>query len=217
MADLERNYSLQSPGTLTFSNLFDPRPVGKKGSAKGDPKYDATVAIDPDGADAKAIKALCVALAKEKWPGRDISADYKSGELRMPWHDGDKLAAKAEKNGKKQDFHKGFLVIVARSKDEPTLSVLRDGQPVDLEGLQRAGAKSKFYPGVQCGANLYFQAYDAVGDDGKDGVAVYLNGVLSTGRGERVMGGHRDPAQVYSGFIGMDTDEGALDTGDVEL
>jgi hypothetical protein len=219
MADLERTYSLKQPGTLTFSNLFDPKPVGKKGVAKGDPKYDATIAIDPDGPDAKAIKALCTALAKEKWPNRDIGADYKSGELRMPWHSGDKLAAKAEKNGKKQDFHKGRLVIVARSKDEPTLTVLVNGQPSDLEGLQRAGAKSKFYAGVKCGANFYFQAYDAVGEDGKDGVAVYLNGVLSTGQGERVMGGSRDPAEVYSGFIGIDTDESALGDGeaDVEL
>lgn len=224
MAEASTTYALAEAGILTFSNLFEARIVGPKGSTSGTPKYDATIAIDPEGKDAEAIKALCVAAAKAKWPNRDIGADFKSGELNMPFAAGDKLADRAKKKAehkgvkRDQEFHRGKLVITARSKHEPKLAEIAGGRLVELEGLQRTAAKSKFYSGVFVGAEFAFVAYDGVGDDNKDGVTAYLNSVVTLNKGERVMGGGRDLAEVYTGFIGIESNESALEgQPDVDL
>lgn len=197
------------PTTLTFPNLDKPRAVERNGKPTGEPKYSANFEFEPSAADLAAIKAEAVKVAKAKWPGRDIGAEYKAGTIRMPWSSGDKLADKAKAKGKDREFSRGKTVLTSRSKYQPILSYIENGKIVDIDGSTPQGLatiKRVFYSGVQTLAEWNLQAYDAVSEDGKDGVTAYLNRVLSLGKGTRLTGG-QSSAEVFKDYIGTATDE----------
>ena len=189
-------FNLTKPVIMTFPNLFKARVFkGKGGKELGEPKFDASFVLEPDADDLKAMKALCVKIAKANRP----SADLKS--MAFPFKSGDKLAEKAAEKGKKNEVVKGKVVLSARSKYQPRLSGFENGKIVDYDDETAiARAKGKFFPGALVYAQFNFVWYDEVGQ-GPAGVNAYLNMVLSTGKGDR-LGGGRPAAEVFSGYVG---------------
>ena|SRR5271170_1274850 len=194
----------QAPSTLTFSNLFVPKAIGKKGKEQGEPKYSGTFEVDPTSPVFKLVKEEALKLAARRWPGRDTN------ELKFPWAKGSELADKAKRETppKDREFSRGKAVITARTKHEPTLSYV-DGRTLveNLEGERRAAAKSKFYPGVQVLFEVGLKAYEGVGAN-PDGVNAYLNKVCSLAKGEKIqgLGGGQSSAETFKGYLGTTRD-----------
>lgn len=200
MADSTEGYiEINKPVMTSFPQLFEAKAVMRKGKPTGEPKFSANFEFHPvnDKAELDALKAKAAAVAKAKWPGRDLK------ELAFPFTSGDKLAEKAKAKGKDRDFSKGKVVLTARSKYEPRLSVIENGKLVDYEGDRRPTCKSKFYSGVEVLFQVNFQAYDAVDEDGKAGVTAYLNMVVSLNKGKKLAGGGSSAAEVFKGYVGV--------------
>lgn len=216
-------FSFTAPVAFIWPALFEPRKFGKKGQEKGEPKYSSTILFPPDHPDFTAMKQRALAVAKLRWPGRDIAADYKARELRMPWKTGDseldRFVKKLTNDGKtydgSRDFLKGSVVLKATSKFQPRLSVIANGKIVDLEEGSFAAHKSKFYSGVEGLAQINLVTYNAIDENAKDGVTAYLNLVLTLGKGAKRGGGTGPVAsEVFKGYVGTSTEEdptGGLD------
>lgn len=170
--------------TALFPNLFEPKPYldPKTRKPKGEPVYGLSMLFAP--ADIAAMKEKAKAVALAKWPGRPLS------ELKFPFQDGDKLAAKSEANRKDGTFYKGTVVIKASSKFQPQV-VGADKNPI-LD-------KGKVYSGIRGYAELNFHAYDGV-NGGQDGVKAYVNFVMKSADGKRIAG--KDAATVFAGIKG---------------
>lgn len=204
-------YTCQEAVRMPFSNLIVPKPVGKKGKAKGEPKYSGTFLFKPDGADLAGLKAKAAAVAKARWPGRNLS------ELKFPFTAGQKRADKAKAGGKDGAFFVGHVVLDARSKYQPQLAVRNsDGTIRELAGNQIAvEGKAKFYGGCMVAASITFAAYEGQEEDGvgnPDGVNAYLDAVVWLGDGERIGGGN--PVETFRHFAGTVTNENPTAGGD---
>ncbi len=204
-------YQFTAPVVMSFPNVITARAFERNGKAKGEPKYDASFVFPPDHPDLAGIKAKAVALAKAKWPGMDIKAKLASGDFKLPWGDGTKMADKrnAKRKDKGQeadtlgDFQRGKTVLKTSSKYQPQLAALLNGKIVTFEDEASIKANAgKFYFGVEVLAEINLQAYDAVGDDGKPGVTAYLNQVLSLNKGTKIAGSKRSAAETFKGYVG---------------
>lgn len=200
-------YTFTTAIRMPFSNLITPTPVGRKGKAKGEPKYSGTFLIPTDSPDLKAFKAKAAEVARARWPGRDLK------ELKFPWQVGEKRAEKAQKNGKDGSFFNGNVVLDARSKFEPRLSILTGKAIRDLEGAQRAlEGKQKFYNGCYVVPQVNFVPYEGQEEDGvgnPDGVTAYLDAVLFVKDGPRI--GGASGAEVFKAYAGTVSAESATD------
>lgn len=207
---IDGRYVFTTAVRMPFANLITPVPVGRKGKAKGDPKYSGTFILDLDAADLKAAKAKAAEVARARWPGRDLK------ELKFPFSNGDKRAEKAKNSGKDGSFFNGKVVLDARSKYEPRLSILSGKQIRDLEGAQRAvEGKQKFYNGCFVVPQINFVAYDGQAEDGvgnPDGVTAYLDAVLFVKDGPRV--GGSSGAEVFKAYAGSVSAESATEGAD---
>lgn len=207
-------FNFTNPARGLFVNVITPRAYQENGKAKGEAKYDLTVFFAPDHADFAALKARAVAVAKAVWPGRDIAADYKNGEIRMPWIMGekwlDRQLKKLQKKGKEYagqyDFLKGNVLLKTGSKYRPGLAVINSGKVIDLEDSTIAVHKGKFYSGVELLVQVNLVAYDAKKEDDKDGITAYVNKVLSVNKGEKIkIGNSQSAAEVFAGYVGTVT------------
>lgn len=196
----EGQYTFGKPQTLTFPNLDKPRAVEKNGKPTGDPKYSANFEMGVTAEDLAAMKSKAASVARARWPGRDLK------ELAFPFTNGDKLADKAAAKGKNREFSRGKVVLTARSKFQPKLSIVQGGKVVDLEPGPQTDAliRKAFYNGTQALAQVSFSAYEGVGNN-PDGVNAYLNMVLSLQKGEKLSGG-ASAAEVFKGYIGSESD-----------
>lgn len=202
-------FSTTVPVVMAHPALLEPRKFkDSKGRESGEPKYSASFLFDPDSPDFKSIKGLALAIAKAKWPGRDIAADFKARSFSFPWSNGTqiadrrakKLADAGKEDDHKGDFQRGFMVLKSSSKYQPRLSVIENGKIIDLEGPAVLAAKSKFYFGVLALAQFNFVAYEGVGQN-PDGVTAYLNIVVSTNRGDKLTSSAQ-ASEVFKGYMG---------------
>ena len=208
--------TFNTPVILAFPQaLFEAKKFKNKGKESGEPKYGASFVFPPEHPDFKVLKDRAILLAKEKWPGRDIGADYKAKQFLMPWKQGDtqvakrlaKLSAEGKPDDGKSDFLKGQIIIKSASKFAPRYAVIT-GKTIsdDLEGPGLAANKGKFYFGALVLVQFNLSAYDKVGENGTDGVTAYINLVASTGTGKRLSGG--TPAkEAFSGYAGSSSTE----------
>lgn len=209
MAELNGVFDLTVPVVLAHPHLFEAVKFKRNGREQGEPKFGGSFVFEADNPDLAALKARAVALAKAKWPGRDIAADFKAGKFKMPWSAGDKIVAKrvaklqaaSKQDDHKGDFQLGKVVVKSASKYAPRLAVIANGKIVDLDSTNTAAFKGQFYFGVKVLAQFNIVPYDAVGDTGLDGVTAYINLVLSTNKGERLSGG-ASAAEVFKGYVG---------------
>ncbi len=193
--------SLTEPVPATYLNLLVPKKFGKKGKESGEPKYSANLQFEIESTDLKTLKATAANVAKARWPGRSLK------ELSFPFSDGTKSADKAKAEKKNREFYRGKVILAARSKFEPRLSGIENGNVVDYEDEARKLAIKKFYPGVLVLAQIHFKAYDGVGNN-PDGVTAYLNMVFTTNRGTRINAGSGPTsAEVFKDYVGQITTE----------
>lgn len=205
-------YDFNDPIVAANVNLLEPRAFVKNGKPSGDPKYGATLVFNPDSEELVAAKAVAAAVAKVAFPGVPMA------KIKFPFRNGDKENEKRgkRKNPKTGEFYAplewqaGKVTLPARNKEQPRLGAVVNGRVVDLETDAQVKANARaFYNGVEVCASVNFSAYgDAANLDDPDadaitkpGVAVYLNNVLSTGKGARI-GGGRSSSEVFKGYAG---------------
>lgn len=203
-------FSTTEPVILDFPNLFEPKPFidPDTGKARGEPKYGGNFILEVDSADLLSMKQLAIKLAKAKFPGRDIVAEYKAGKFMMPFQDGTALAdaRKEKKNKDDAAYLRGKCVIQAKSKYPTKLSGIVNGKVVDYDETTIIPAKKTFFSGAKVLVQFNFVAYNKVGANGLDGVTAYLNSVLTTGKGDRLSGA--PPAsEVFKDYVGSVSDE----------
>lgn len=208
---VDGRYTFSQAVRMPFSNLFEPKPVGKRGKAKGTPKYSSTFLVSPDSPDLAAMKAKAIAVAKAKWPNRDLK------ELKFPWELGDKRIAKEQAQATKEgraprdnSFMAGQLAVTARSLYAPQLAVLSGGVIAEYQDDKRPLAKQKIYNGCYVVAQINFAAYDGQQDEdtgagNPDGVNAYLDMVMKVKEGDRI--GGANISNTFKSYVGTVTDE----------
>lgn len=194
-----------APGRILFHNVITPKAQKKNGKEVGDPKYDVTLGFTPTSSDFAAIKALAVKVALEKWPGRKIGEQAKTGDFAFPFSSGDKDADKAKIKGKDMEFARGLVLLKARSAYQPNLSVLEGGKVKELFDEAIKANAGKFYRGVNAGVTIELRAYE--GGTGPDGVSARLYKVISLNKGDRLGGQRSSSAEAFKGYAGHVTDE----------
>ena len=209
-----------NPVVMSFPTLFEPKKFkGEDGRESGEAKYSASFVFDADNPDFNAVKSTAIAVAKAKWPGRDIGADFKAGQFNLPFVAGNALIAerkaKLQKAGKeydeKADFMAGKFVLKTSSKFAPRLACIENGKiTADLEGAALAANKGKFYFGTKVLIQVNLVAYKGVGKTGVDGVTAYLNIVNTLNEGKRLSGG-QSAAEAFSQYAGKATTENPMD------
>lgn len=216
----------------SFMNLGEPRRVDQKRlnetpTFSGDFEFDD----EKDADDITRLRALCMDAAKELFPNGVPDPDtgtavplneaIKQGLFKMPIQSGERLAnktkarAEAAGNTRLREWSRGKTVLTSRSKDEypPAMTYIENGRQVVLEDVaaRKAAQGKRFYTGAMVLVGVKLRAYKAVGSDGKPGVKAYLEQVTAVGGGEKLIQGQRDPAQRFSGYVGIET----ADTGGV--
>lgn len=197
-----------------FPNVFVPkksiRIIGGVKKEVGELKYGANFGLKPDSQALKDLKALALALAKAKWPERDIAAAFKGGTFRMPWKLGDAIADKKKEKSAGKDvyaFMRGLVIIKASSTFPVSLAYFENGNfnQVDISDLaQVAKVKAKFYHGTEALFELKLKAYDGV-DGGLDGVTAYLVDMSSLNKGKR-LSTQVSSAERFKNYVGHQTD-----------
>lgn len=205
---LSGNYITREVHASLYLTVLEPRPFkGPNGQSSGEPRYSATIILEPNSPDLTAMKTLAAQVAKAEWPSLALSS------LHFPFEAADRIIerkkAKLAKAGKtydgKMDWIAGKAAFKAGSKLPVRLSCLdAQGKPMNLDGASLAAAKSKFYPGVKVGLEVNFQTYDL--SETNRGVTAYLNMVFTTGEGER-RGGGKDAAEVFGHYAGRSSTE----------
>lgn len=206
-------FNLTEPAILAHPQLFEAKAFIRNGKPQGEPKFGGSVVLSPTGADFPSMKNLCVKLAKAKWPGRDLKT------LKFPFSNGDTLADKRKAKSGKDDgaFQRGKVVVSAKSKFQPRLSGFENGKIIDYEtDVQKAAAKPKFYMGVEVLAQFNFVPYDEVGTN-PAGIAAYLNLVLTTGKGKKLVTGGAPAAEVFKGYAGSASMENPTENIDDDI
>lgn len=213
-------FDSHEPWTGTFLNLDKPRTITQ--SPREVPKFSGNFEIDKGSSEEKRVRAAIVEAARQKWPNMDVGTAIREGRLNVPIADGDKLADKAkqksEDTGKQRlrEWSRGKVVLTARSKDEypPAVTLRENGQTVECETLDAVSrAKGKFlYTGVQVLFGVCLVAYDAVGNDGKPGVAAYLEAVESLGFGTKLIAA-KARTDRFKGYVGLEKDEDPTGSG----
>ena len=216
MAETDKNsiYQVNSPVLMGHPHVLDPVAFKRNGKAQGDPKYSAIFAFKNDHPDLPALKTTILAVAKAKWPDRNIIEEAKAGNIKMPFANGDRLADKRvaklksvnKEDDKRGDFQRGCTVFKASSAFPPGLGVVVNGALVDITADNKALHKSAFYFGVSTLVRFNFRAYDKINEDGKDGVTAYLDMVVSLNKGAK-LAGSKSAAETFKGVAGLASTE----------
>lgn len=202
MSEVQGLFDSTTPVVMLNPTLFEPKPYldPKTKKPKGEPKFSGRFVFQPDHPDVATMKTKALAVARAEWPG------VEPKDVNFPFKNGIKAAAKIRENKgneKVAEFIDGKVLITARSKFQPVLSIFQGGKAVDLEGPALAAAKSKFYAGTDVLIELNFVAQEV---DEKKSVTAYLNKVLTLNRGER-RGGGRTSAEAFKGYVGSTVSE----------
>lgn len=220
------------PALLSFPNLIEARAVKRNGKDTGEAKFSVDIEFDPSSPDVAAIKAACVKAARQLWPDRDLAAEARTIDANgnkkqptflFPFKSGDVLADRAKENSAKEgkerlrEWSRGKFVLTARTTKAPGLSVIKDNRLIEFSDDTRATAKPYFYTGVLGLVKVQFAPYNGVPPTGVDGVTAYLDLVVSTNKGEKLIKGGATAAEVFSGYIGSVTDENPLAGGADDL
>jgi hypothetical protein len=179
------------------------------GKEKGPPKFGAMFLFSGEHPDLPGIKKKMMEAASSMFPGEKFPREFwpvTSGSERIA-----KLKA-ADKTIKPYvAAQEGKAVLQSRSKYPPMVSYIVNGKltevvSTDLKGM--LASRSHFFSGAEVLASFNFVPGAIKNKDGSTSkyLAVYLNKVFSTGKGERV-GGWRSAAEAFKGYIGHASQE----------
>lgn len=169
--------------TLVFPHLFEPKPIIINGQPQGDPLYSVSLLFDKQ--DLGDMKQIVRNLAQAQWPGQDLKS------LHLPFRDGDSEADKQAQKGRNGEFYRGRVLVKASSKFEPGVVGPDKQDIIDPKEI---------YSGAIVRAQLNIKTFTA---GVNKGVKCYLNHVMKTREGERLMGSSAQDA--FSGITGVTT------------
>jgi hypothetical protein len=155
---------------------------------KSTPSYKIEVAFPAGGPEDEKLWAALCSYAEGKW-GPEGVADLENGAIANPLLDGDKLAQKRERKGKKGDAYRGMVVVRANTvfnhegNDAPGGIAVFNEDAERIDFMDSAG-KSSLYNGCMVRVAATIASYE--GDDG-DGLKFYLSAVQKIGEGERLV------------------------------
>ena len=217
---LDGVYSFLKPAIMTYPVLFEPKAYIEDGKPKGEPKFSSSFIFDADSEDLKAIKTLSAKLARTLWPDKPFFLTTQEGikirQVVFPWQDGTEIADKRVAKGKKDDGGtRGKVLIAAKSKNAPRLSIIKGASVIDLnDEASIAANRNKFYAGALVIAEINLCPYEAKGQTGLPGVTAYLNriGVLDPNPGVRMAAGHSG-GEAFRGYVGSVSAENPMGPG----
>lgn len=192
-------FNFQKLNGVTVNTLF----TATQYKNKGEFKFSAGLVLNPDHANLNDIKKAINDVAQAASPGVQWNA------IGKPLSNGDKHTdAKKAKAGDKYDgsydWLRGKVVLTARSKFQPQLSVFngRGNPPIELQDeALKAKYRDKFFWNAEVIAEIAFVWYPAQKEGDKPGVTAYLQSVLATGGGVRST--VQKPArETFSGYLG---------------
>lgn len=182
-------------GRMINGSLF----IKDKFDEKATPSYKIEVAFPKDG-DFDAVIEKLLEFVDNTWPGlkdKDAELNIDGGNIISGIIDGDRLAAKREKDGKKGDAYKGMWVIRA--------STIYNHEGRDGDGgvqVWDAAVKpveptdaGKVYNGCYVKVAVSLGNYE---DDrsGNNGIKFYLNAVQKVDDGEKLVA-QRDTSVLF--------------------
>lgn len=205
---------ITKPVVMLFPALVTPRAYKNK---EGSEAYSASFVLPTDHPAIAELKASIIAVAKDKWPGRDIGADVKAQKFMLPFRRGEALIedrkrtllAKGKEYKGDNDFLIGTLVVKASTKKYPPMLGYWDNARkawVDLDDGNKKQHENKFFFGAEALAEINLSAYDRVNSNALDGVTAYLQKVYVTGKGKRLTGGEPG-SQTFAGYVGHASEE----------
>lgn len=118
---------------LAFPALFQPKAIA--GNSTSEPRFSAAFPIEPDSANAKALKEACIAVAKEKWKDK-AKAIYEDLAKK------DRICYKEApltKDGVVYDGFEDMHVVNASNKARPTVIDRTRAPLTESDGLPYAG------------------------------------------------------------------------------
>lgn len=196
------SFRFTSPVIGAFPNLFEARKFrDQRGIESKEANFSIALLMRPDHPDLPSLKEALSVAAREEWG--DIS------NMTIDWalKSGDALADKAKREGKNNEYFRGFLVLRASTGEKypPGLGSLVNGaiRNVAPSGPERDVRKGEFFGGMDCLAEIQLKAY-AVGNN-TPGVKAYLQVVVSLGgeaKSELSGGGGRTAESSFSDYRG---------------
>lgn len=230
MADVELKgfaYETTRPVLGSFLNLAEARKITKSENETATFSGDFELDEVKDADEITRFRALCMDAAKELFPNgvpdedtggvMSIADAIKAGKFKMPLQSGERLAnkakAKSEASGKERlrEWSRGKQVITSRSKDEypPQVAYHENGKFVYIEdpAALKAAQGKRFYTGAMVLLACRLKAYKGVGANGLPGVKAYLEGVIATGGGEKLIANTKDLQSRFSGYKGINTED----------
>lgn len=227
---------------MSYANLIKPkRAKNQQGKETGDPKYSMQLLFKTEDMDkfrtldendevvTVSFKTICTQLAKQMWPGEELSDLFpknKAGFLRgWPIKNGDKLAE--ARNAKKKgtgEVYAGTQVISAKSNQEyrPRLLVRgEEGKLITLDLEQNDEGKWKNKADADTAEKLFRSGSYATAEltvrpmETEQGnfITCYLNKVRFVKEGPRLGGG----GGLMERFDGIDGGESDYDPTEDEL
>lgn len=190
-------FRMSNANVITPKRFKDP----KTKKEKGDPTFSLTGIFEPDdmkkwfmvddqsekGFTEVDLAATLVQIAKEKWSGIDVKAEFAKA---WPIKAGDAKAAKLEENKKNGDYLKGKKTVNFKSKEDvaPRLIVWENGVKTELNTTdpeQKKKAEKLFVSGYYARALVKVMATEM--DESKY-LTFYLNEVRFVKVGEKIGG-----------------------------
>ncbi len=172
--------------------------------AKGNvakPSYKIEIAFDPADVEGEGtFEDKLIDAAVEKW-GDGAEQDFLDGKIRSPFLDGDKLAAKREKNDKPGDAYVGTLVIRPHTlfnrdgRDGPGgIAVWDDGASGEVGPIEPVVGDAQVYPGMYGKVAVTIDSYED--RDGDPCLMLYLAAFQKTRDGDKLMT-PRDTSKLF--------------------
>lgn len=208
------DFTTTKPVVGVFLNIDEKRQKKIKGKLTGDPKYFGTFLFDKGSDDLERAKAAAKEALKAAFPGKPI--EEMKAMLADRFQDGDAFAAKAATEGKSGEFYKGKVVVSAATTIDLRRGYFENGKIVDLPSDQAAKLVNGqcFYSGVGVLVHLSFKGYQT--GNNPPGVTAYLQRIVSTRAGEKVIGAGATNEEVFKDYIGLDkTDDPTAGTDEV--
>lgn len=185
----------EDPVRFAYAHVFTKRPgMTRDDGTTGEAKFELTGLIEPDGENAKRVKAAIQEVAKEKWGDKEVS-DGEGGKIPR-WKavladlDEDRQGLrkgnrKRDKSGEIVDGFADKLYITARNTKRPTV-VNRDRSPLTEEdGVIYSGAHG----------NMHIDIWALAKQGVKPCIVADLTGVQFTRDGD-AFGGGSAPAKT---------------------
>lgn len=202
-AKKEKKVILLPEGRLINHALFE-RDIYKDPSGRGrdgDPMYKIEMAYEPKDVQGEGtVEDELLAAALDEWGDtKKIEDEFFDGTIRVPFIDGNKLAAKREEKGKQGDAYKGKFVVRCNTKfnkdgiDGPG-GVAVYNENVDLIGLAQNNT-AEIYPGCYGILAVTISAGRDVGSDDKH-VKFWFVSFQKTRDGEK-LAASRDASKLF--------------------